>query len=360
MNPPICPGRTYGVRSSRPTTHDSRLPLHGPLRPSTGYLESLPISVRTRLNYLENLQEDYDKAEDALNEEIKALEKKYKPVFDKLTDLRKQVVSGSVEAPEEFKAEADAEEDQSTEAGEDISGIPDFWLVALCNCELIEEMISQKDAEILTHLIDVRSEDILDEEGDEEGYKLTFEFEKNEYFGNKELTLRIDASTENGLMNVDALEGTKINWSSDAKNPTIKVMKKKQKPGGSKKPAMKREPVDSFFNLFSPPELDIGDLEDNEAEEVQELIERTLAIGEFLREDLVPHAVRWFTGEAIEEDEEEDDSEGDDSDEDSEDDGDDDGDSDGDSEGDSDDDESDDDGPAKVPVDAENPECKQQ
>ena len=62
-------------RAPRPTTHDSRLPLHGPLRPSTGYLESLPISVRTRLNYLENLQEDYDKAEDAVNEEIKALEK---------------------------------------------------------------------------------------------------------------------------------------------------------------------------------------------------------------------------------------------------------------------------------------------
>lgn len=339
----------------------SRLVLARSLDLSTGYLESLPLSVRTRLNYLENLQEDYDAAEGALDEEIKALEKKYKPVFDKLTNLRKQVVSGNTEAPEEFKAEADAEGDESTETGEDVSGIPDFWLVALCNCELIEEMISQKDAEILAHLIDVRCEDILDDEGDEEGYKLTFEFAKNEYFGNKELTLRIDASTENGLMNVDALEGTKINWSSDAKNPTIKIMKKKQKPGGSKKPAIKREPVDSFFNLFTPPDLDIGDLDDKEAEEVQELIERTLAIGEFLREDLVPHAVRWFTGEAIEEDEDDDDSEeGNDSDEDSADDDDDDEDEDDYDEDDYDEDESDDDGPAKVPVDAENPECKQQ
>ena len=329
---------------------------------SIGYLESLPLSVRTRLNYLENLQEDYDTAEEALNEEIKALEKKYKPVFDKLTDLRKQVVSGNLEAPEEFKAEVDAEDGQNTETGEDVSGIPDFWLVALCNCELIEEMISQKDAEILGHLIDVRCEDILDEDGDEEGYKLTFEFSKNEYFGNKELTLRIDASTENGLMNVDALEGTKINWSSDAKNPTIKIMKKKQKPGGSKKPAIKKEPVDSFFSLFSPPELDIGELDDKEAEEVQELIERTLAIGEFLREDLVPHAVRWFTGEAIEDDD--DDSEEDNDDDDSEEGDDDSEEEDDDSEEEDDDseeeDESEDGAPAKVPVDAENPECKQQ
>ena len=324
---------------------------------SSGYLESLPASVRSRLEYLDNLQGDYDTAEEALNEEIKALEKKYRPVFDKLTDLRRQVVTGALEAPEEFKVDEDGEGEG--EAAEEVSGIPDFWLVALCNCELIEELISQKDAEILGHLIDVRCEDIFDEDGDEEGYKLTFEFSSNEYFSNKELTLKINASTENGMLSVDELQGTKINWTSDAKNPTIKIMKKKQKAGSKAKPATKKEPVDSFFSLFTPPELEMEDMEDAEAEELQELIERTLAIGEFLREDLIPHAVHWFTGEAIQDEVDEDDSDdSDDSDDDdSEGDDDDDDDSDDDSEDESDDD---DDAPAKVPVDAENPECKQQ
>ena len=319
---------------------------------SSGYIESLPASVRSRLDYLDNLQSDYDTAEEALNEEIKALEKKYKPVFDKLTDLRRQVVTGALEAPEEFKVEEEGEEG---EQAEDVSGIPDFWLVALCNCELIEELISQKDAEILGSLVDVRCEDILDEDGDEEGYKLTFEFADQEFFSNKELTLKICASTENGMLNVDELEGTEIKWKSDAKNPTIKVMKKKQKPGAKGKPATKKEPVDSFFNLFSPPDItDMEDMDEEDAEEMQEVIEKTLAIGEFLREDLIPHAVHWFTGEAIGDDDDEDDDDDDESDS---------GDDESDSGDDESDEESDDDGEnpeAKVPVDAENPECKQQ
>ena len=326
---------------------------------SSGYIESLPVAVRTRLNYLEDLQEDYDAAEEALNEEIKALERKYKPAFDKLTDLRRQVVSGKLEAPEEFKHEQ--EEGDDPQEDEDVSGIPDFWLVALCNCELIEELISQKDAEILAHLVDLRCEDILDEDGDEMGYKLTFEFEKNEFFSNKELTLRIDASTENGMMNVDTLEGTKIKWNSDAKNPTIKIMKKKQKSGGSKKPALKKEPQESFFNLFSPPSLSMEDLDDDEAEEIQDLIERTLAVGEFLREDLIPHAVRWFTGEAIEDHEEVSDDEmsGEDDEETDEEESDEEESDEEESDEEESDEEESDEGPDKAPVDAENPECKQ-
>lgn len=325
---------------------------------SSGYLESLPSCVRSRLAYLDKLQEDYDAAEDELNEEIKALEKKYKPVFDKLVDLRRRVVTGETDAPEEFKTDevVDVEQDGNGESAEneDVKGIPDFWLVALSNCQLLDEMIQQKDAEILGHLSDIRCEDIMDDAGDEEGYKLVFTFDDNEYFTNKELTLRIDASMDQGMMNVDTMEGTKILWKSDSKNPTIKVMKKKPKPGQqNKRPVVKKEKIDSFFNLFSPPDLEgLEGLDEEEAEEIQEVLERSLAIGELLREDIIPHAVHWFTGEACEDDSED---EEDFSDEDS---------SDGESEGsdeDSDDaSDADGDAPAVKPVDADNPECKQQ
>lgn len=109
---------------------------------SSGYLESLPAPVRSRINYLESIQADYDAAEDALNDEIKALEAKYKPVFDKLLLCRKNVVSGEEPVPEEFAVSCDEqEEDGEKEKDEDVTGIPDFWLVALCNHPMFDEMV---------------------------------------------------------------------------------------------------------------------------------------------------------------------------------------------------------------------------
>lgn len=48
---------------------------------SSGYIESLPAPVRTRIDYLEQLQEDYDKAQEQFEEEVKALEAKFKKLY---------------------------------------------------------------------------------------------------------------------------------------------------------------------------------------------------------------------------------------------------------------------------------------
>jgi len=218
--------------------------------------------------------------------------------------------------------------------------------------------VTEKDAEILAFLEDVSSEDILNDTGDEEGYKLTFTFKENDFFSNKELSLVIELFQSGGMMQVDRLEGTEIQWKSDSVNPTIKVMKKKPKPGKGKKPAFKKEKVDSFFNVFSPPEPEeLEDMDDDEAEEMQEVVEKILAMGETLREEIIPHAINWFTGEAAEEEDDED------SDEDSDEgysEGSDDDDDEDDDEDDDDDDDDDGEAPALKPVDAQNPECKQQ
>lgn len=224
--------------------------------------------------------------------------------------------------------------------------------------------VTEKDAEILSFLEDVSCEDILDESGDEEGYKLTFSFKENDFFANKELTLVIELFQSGGMMQVDRLEGTEIQWKSDSVNPTIKVMKKKPKPGKTKKPAFKKEKVDSFFNVFSPPEPEeLEDMDENEAEEMQEIVEKILAMGETLREEIIPHAINWFTGEAAEDedDEEEDDDDDDDFDDDDDDSAEESGDdSVTDSEGNESGDEDDAKAPSLKPVDAQNPECKQQ
>jgi nucleosome assembly protein 1-like 1 len=210
--------------------------------------------------------------------------------------------------------------------------------------------MSEKDAEILSFLEDITITDLEDEDGEDTGYSLTFTFKENEYFSNESLSISLDVSLDSGIMQVDRLEGTHILWKSDAKNPTIKVMKKKKQGQTKKPPVVKREKVESFFNIFSPPNLEeTAEMEGEEAEEIQGEIEQLLAVCELLRDEIIPNAVDWFTGAALEGEDDEDD-EYDDEDDDEE------------EEEEEDEDYDDEDGEAPLqPVDAKDAaECKQQ
>lgn len=50
---------------------------------SSGYIESLPAPVKTRIEYLDHLQNDYDELEQKFHEEVRALEEKYKKLYSK-------------------------------------------------------------------------------------------------------------------------------------------------------------------------------------------------------------------------------------------------------------------------------------
>ncbi|KAJ3224820.1 hypothetical protein HK099_007864 [Clydaea vesicula] len=115
------------------------------------------------------------------------------------------------------------------------------------------------------------------------------------------------------------------------------------------KEGMRTVPTDSFFNFFSPPTYPTDNEKDEEiddAEDLEQRIEIDYENGEFLKEKLIPNAVYWFTGDAIEMDGYDFGDEGEFEDGDEDDDGDD------------DDDDDDDGAPGAEP--AEKPECKQQ
>merc|ERR1712166_1077185 len=78
---------------------------------------------------------------------------------------------------------------------------------------------------------------------------------------------------------------------------------------------MGEEPTDSFFQFFDPPEPPEEDME-----QLQEELEHDYEIGCLIKDKVVPRAVSWFTGAAIDPEEdfdedEEDDDEDDDEDE---------------------------------------------
>ena len=60
----------------------------------------------------------------------------------------------------------------------------------------------------------------------------------------------------------------------------------------------KTVPTESFFNFFDPPKAPAGDDEDV-ADDVEERLELDYQLGEDIKEKLIPRAIDWFTGEAL-------------------------------------------------------------
>merc|ERR1712200_267087 len=101
------------------------------------------------------------------------------------------------------------------------------------------------------------------------------------------------------------------------RNLTVKQVKKKQKhkSKGSVRTVTKQVKADSFFNFFDPPAIP-DDPKAEVDEDTQALLTADFEIGHYIRERIVPRAVLFFTGEALDEEDSDEDSEDEDDDED--------------------------------------------
>lgn len=61
----------------------------------------------------------------------------------------------------------------------------------------------------------------------------------------------------------------------------------------------KTVPTESFFNFFSPPKAPTDDDDDDLASDIEERLELDYQLGEDIKEKLIPRAIDWFTGEAL-------------------------------------------------------------
>ena len=165
------------------------------------------------------------------------------------------------------KDNADAEEEEKKEEEEeeeDVTGIPKFWLTAMGNHELLSELIQDDDTEVLSSLKDIRCRFLPGGTG----FALEFEFDENEYFTNTVLTkaYHVDPNPEDPDDLVyqgpifQRAEGCDIKWNKD-KDITVKTVKQKQrktkgKNAGQVRTVLKKVAKPSFFNFFSPPQVD--------------------------------------------------------------------------------------------------------
>ncbi|KAI5286005.1 hypothetical protein KEM54_000133 [Ascosphaera aggregata] len=342
---------------------------------SSGYVESLPAPVRRRVAGLKGIQKEHAKIETEFHEEVLQLEKKFFAKFQPLYEKRASIVNGTKEpTADEIKAgQEEEDEDEGEDAGQagaaaaakstggekketageetTVAGIPEFWLSAMKNQLSLAEMITEKDEEALKHLTDIRMEYL-----DKPGFRLIFEFSENEFFTNKLITKTYYYQEESGYGGdfiYDHAEGDKIDWKA-GKNLTVRVESKKQRNKNTKQTRVVKVtvPTESFFNFFSPPKAPKEDDEDVPGD-IEDRLELDYQLGEDIKEKLIPRAIDWFTGEALQFEEYDDDELDVDDLEDDDDEDDDDQKSEGD-----DDDESDEENDGSKPA-KEAPECKQ-
>lgn len=223
-----------------------------------------------------------------------------------------------------------------------------FWLRAMQNHPAFEDAIQEWDEPVLEFLMDI--EKLQNEEDNNKGFTLTFHFLENPYFENSELTKEYATEETNpycGEIEVKEIKCSEIKW-KPGKNVTVEKIAKKVKGGGAKKQKQKgkekEEPRPSFFRDFFrnlQPDMklpedakemarslaDEEDEDDDDEELCQYLMDNDHECGIAVRDNIIPFAVRWYTGEAApdydrmdEEDDEDEEEESEEDDEESEDD----------------------------------------
>uniref|UniRef100_A0A4W3I9T2 Nucleosome assembly protein 1-like 4b n=1 Tax=Callorhinchus milii TaxID=7868 RepID=A0A4W3I9T2_CALMI len=294
----------------------------------SSYIETLPKVVKRRINALKNLQVTCAHIEAKFYEEVHELERKYAALYQPYFEKRREVITGSVEPTdsecewhsdkeeeeelaEEMKKKATVEENkEGSEQEESPKGIPDFWVTIFRNVDMLSELVEEHDEPILKHLQDVRVK--FSEPNEPMNFTLEFHFEPNDYFTNSILTKTYKMKSEPDQVDPFSFEGPEIvdfvgctiDWKK-GKNVTMKNIKKKQKHKGrgTVRTITKQVPNDSFFNFFNPVRV-YGDGEAEMDEDSEFNLATDFEIGHFFRERIVPRAVLYFTGEAIDDDEE--------------------------------------------------------
>lgn len=272
--------------------------------------------------YLE-LEKEYEKE---VNELVKKFTAKQKPFLDeRRTILTKSEGEGEVGTP----------------------ALKGFWLKAMMHHPAFEDMIQKWDEPVLEYLVDIEKSNLEDDPN--KGFKLVFFFSENPYFTNTELWKEYyteETNPYNGDLDTKKIVVNEIDWKA-GKNVTVERVQKKVKGGGAKKQKQKNKEKEearpSFFRNFHrhlEPDMKLsedmfeeartlyeGDEEENEDDEqiLEMLMDNDYQVGCALRDNIIPFAVRWYTGEAApdqddddydEEDEEEDDEDEEDSEED--------------------------------------------
>ncbi|KAH3757922.1 nucleosome assembly protein Nap1 [Pelomyxa schiedti] len=277
-------------------------------RSVSSFISRMPVDQQRRVHALKNMLKRHHELDRAFRNECAAIWDSYADRFRALYDQRADIVKGEDEPspmelnPADGRSPIVEDPGLLTPSNPLEKGIPNFWLTAMLNNKTIASLspITERDVPVLEHLVDVRTTNLprstTEIDGEQivkTGFCLSFKFSPNEYFTDDTLTKNYYVfEDENGQQVLDFSECNPPNWRAGKAVTEMKVRGKD-----------KWKPCDSFFNFFTP-------IDDQEVPDT--LLTDDFAIGMEIYEQLCPHAVQWFTGELINEDEEDEDEDEDD------------------------------------------------
>ncbi|XP_046998160.1 nucleosome assembly protein 1-like 4 [Schistocerca americana] len=246
--------------------------------------EATPGAVRRRVRHLRYLQLGLAYLRAAFDKEVFQLQRRYHALLQPLRECRRLIAAGLAEPTAEECAGAAAEDAEAPP----VSGIPNFWLRALRNSLTVGPLITERDAEVLRHLVDIR---VVMEDREQPGFRLEFHFAPNDYIADSVLTKEFDVSFDpepedplcGGGMRIVAMRGSGVTW----KSPEADV---------TRHPRSGRT-CDSCFHFFAR-DAPAGTSDDDELD----AWERDVDVGLHLQSSLVPRAVLFYTGEAAQTD----------------------------------------------------------
>lgn len=274
-------------------------------------LSRLPMEVRKRLRALRKLQMQTSAVEMEFHEKQFELEKDFEVKHQEIFKKRFEIISGAYEPNDEecdvpdpdilkkidenseifsklkiqegvVKADADVHADNKEEVetiaegiSASIKGIPKFWFHILYSNPTFDYLIHKDDEPILHHLIDIRTTYKLEPHF---SFTLEFEFSPNPFFENLILTKEYLLKMESD--DLICYEGPSI-------YKTI---------GCDIKWKAQRTSRPSIFDFFNPPVLPQNVL-DPAYEEIKDLLENDFEIGDYVKDNIIPKAILYFTGE---------------------------------------------------------------
>lgn len=272
--------------------------------------EDLPLSVKKCIHALEQLDSKRAKVVSQFREELLELERKYLERYNPIYQRRFEIISGASQPSEEELAgfiSSGVEEITKSDSISIPAGIPLFWLTALSNHPDIQALITENDVPAMEALTDIRLSYL---EG-KPGFRLDFEFAPNEFFFNSVLSKEYHLADAEGNGGEDYIyeyaTGSKIDWKPN-KNLCYKIVVRTQRhrTNNTTRTVKREEKIESFFHFFSPPIM--PDESSNECENndediaaLEDRLQTDYEIGDVLKEHIIPHAIDWFTGKALEE-----------------------------------------------------------